>query len=92
MSNLRNKFLLAISEVHSGNGSEGERIADAVMSVVTALSEDDAAVKRIKAAVNSAAILDMRTERLASDQIFVTPVLTNPSGIARAAIRAMGGE
>jgi hypothetical protein len=31
---LREKTLLAIAEVHSGNGAEGERIADAALSVL----------------------------------------------------------
>jgi hypothetical protein len=31
MSGLREKTLLAIAEVHSGNGAEGERIADAAV-------------------------------------------------------------
>jgi len=31
MSGLREKTLLAIAEVHSGNGAEGERIADAAI-------------------------------------------------------------
>ena len=31
---LRDKLLLAISEVHSGNGAEGERIVDAVLYAV----------------------------------------------------------
>lgn len=38
---LRDKLLLAISEVHSGNGAEGERIADAVLSVLSAASSPD---------------------------------------------------
>jgi hypothetical protein len=32
MSGLREKTLLAIAEVHSGNGAEGERIADAALA------------------------------------------------------------
>lgn len=32
MKTLREKTLLTISEVHSGNGAEGERIADAAIA------------------------------------------------------------
>lgn len=44
---LRDKLLLAISEVHSGNGAEGERIVDAVLSVIAHLAEDEAVVERL---------------------------------------------
>lgn len=51
---LRDKLLLAISEVHSGNGAEGEQIADAVLSVIAHLAEDEAVVERVARALYAA--------------------------------------
>ena len=47
MMSLKDKILTAISEVHSGNRAEGERIADAVLSVIAHLAEDEAVVERV---------------------------------------------
>ena len=50
---LRDKLLLAISEVHSGNGAEGERIVDAVLSVLSAApSPGGDEVERVARAIN----------------------------------------
>lgn len=44
MSGLREKTLLAIAEVHSGNGAEGERIADAAILAFRQWLEDEGLV------------------------------------------------
>jgi hypothetical protein len=50
MIGLREKTLLAISEVHSGNGAEGERIADAalIVAAINALPELVARVRELQ--------------------------------------------
>ena len=42
---LREKTLLAISEVHSGNGAEGERIADAALATFREWLEENGLVE-----------------------------------------------
>jgi predicted component of type VI protein secretion system len=69
-----------------------EATSQAITAYLSALAEDAATVERVKTAVLNAAILDMRVERLSEQQITVAPVLTNPSGVARAALAALKGE
>lgn len=47
MKSLKTKIMLAISEVHSGNGTEGEQIADAVLSVIAHLAKDEAVANKL---------------------------------------------
>lgn len=63
---LRDKLLLAISEVHSGNGTEGEQIADAVLSVIAHLAEDEAVVERLSEVIADAMNMN-RAGRLEHD-------------------------
>jgi hypothetical protein len=44
VTTLREKTLLAIAEVHSGNGAEGERIADAALSALRQWLADEGLV------------------------------------------------
>lgn len=96
---LKQDMLLAMSEHHSGNSAEAQRIVDAILAAIeaagvrlvsfAALAEDEAAVERVARA-------------MLADELNVRPTLTfaptweQESDIwlsnARAAIRAMGGE
>lgn len=66
------------------------RRADACLSVITALAEDDAAVEAVARALRLAEI-DMSVDELNSGWT-IAAYIRDPKAAARAAIRAMGGE
>lgn len=90
MKSLKTKIMLAISEVHSGNGTEGEQIADAVLSVIAHLAEDEAVVERVGKA--------MFLDELKTQKLMRNPETTwqEESEIwlsnARAALRTLAGK
>lgn len=88
---LRDKLLLAISEVHSGCGAEGERIVDAVLSVIAQLAEDEAVVVAVGKAANQAWHVWLVESMNTSSQLDVakkTPA--HAAGIA--ALRTLAGK